>query len=156
MVMKELSMAEKELLLKDLCTRSMYGVKVSVVHHDKSELFFGKEKTLVGVLYAVFPSEERVIVDELSETIAPINVRHGGFLIEEDCVKPYLRPMSSMTEEEENEYDATFDTIYVDGHYDSVMTYKSYDWLNAHHFDYRGLIGKSLALEAPEGMYDVK
>ena len=28
-----------------------------------------------------------------------------------------------------------------------------YDWLNAHHFDYRGLIEKGLALEAPEGMY---
>ena len=27
------------------------------------------------------------------------------------------------------------------------------DWLNAHHFDYRNLIGKGLALRAPEGMY---
>ena len=31
-----------------------------------------------------------------------------------------------------------------------------YDWLNAHHFDYRDLIDKGLALEAPEGMYDLK
>ena len=30
------------------------------------------------------------------------------------------------------------------------------DWLNARHFDYRGLIGKGLALEAPEGMYKTK
>ena len=28
------------------------------------------------------------------------------------------------------------------------------DWLNKHHFDYRGLIEKGLALEAPEGMYN--
>ena len=31
-----------------------------------------------------------------------------------------------------------------------------YDWLNAHHFDYRGLIEKGLALEAPDGMYNTK
>jgi hypothetical protein len=30
------------------------------------------------------------------------------------------------------------------------------DWLNKHHFDYRGLIEKGLALEAPEGMYSIK
>ena len=67
--------------------------------------------------------------------------------------KLYLRSMSSMTEKEEMEYDATFATIKFDGHYDSTMTYKSFDWLNAHHFDYRGLIEKGLALEAPEEMY---
>lgn len=33
---------------------------------------------------------------------------------------------------------------------------KMFDWLNAHHFDYRGLIEKGLALEAPEGIYEVK
>ena len=62
-----------------------------------------------------------------------------------------------MTEEEEIEYDATFATIKLaDGHYDSTMTYKSFDWLNAHHFDFRNLIGRGLALEAPEGMYEIK
>jgi hypothetical protein len=33
---------------------------------------------------------------------------------------------------------------------------KLIDWLNAHHFDYRGLIDKGLAIEAPEGMYNLK
>ena len=60
---------------------------------------------------------------------------------------PYLRPMSSMTEEERKEYQAFFN-------YDGVEYPEEYiDWLNAHHFDYRGLIEKGLALEAPEGMY---
>ena len=27
------------------------------------------------------------------------------------------------------------------------------DWLNAHHFDYRGLIEKGLAIKAPEVIY---
>ena len=66
-------------------------------------------------------------------------------LIESEEIKPYLRPMSSMTEEEENEYyNIEFGFII---HSDRV------DWLNSHHFDYRGLIPKGAALEAPEGMY---
>lgn len=65
-----------------------------------------------------------------------------------DC-KPYLFPLSTMTEEQEIEYDATFATIvYENGERDSVMTYKSFDWLNAHHFDYRGLIPIGAALDA--------
>ena len=71
--------------------------------------------------------------------------------IVDGVVRPYLRPMSSMTEDEEKEYDATFATIKLaDGHYDSTMTYKSFDFLNAHHFDYRGLIEKGLAIEVTE------
>lgn len=66
--------------------------------------------------------------------------------------KPYLRPMSSMTEEELREYEELcfiYDTS--DG---TVLFGKNgLDWLNAHHFDYRELIPKGLALEAPEGMY---
>lgn len=62
--------------------------------------------------------------------------------------KPYLRPMESMTEEEENEWwkFADKNTI-VETHSYSI------DWLNAHRFDYRGLIPKGLALPAPDGMY---
>ena len=64
--------------------------------------------------------------------------------------KPYLRPMSSMTEKEKEEYQAFFN-------YDGVEYPEEYiDWLNKHHFDYRGLIKKGLALEAPEGMYNTK
>lgn len=124
-----------QLLLQDLCARLPYGVNVS--------LQTGKRK-LTGVLDAVYPTDDRVIVDNLSEAIAPINVRTGGFLIERDNVKPYLRPMSSMTEEEEKEY-LLFSL--------SRNNTECLDWLNTHHFDYRGLIEKGLALEAPEGMY---
>lgn len=61
--------------------------------------------------------------------------------------KPYLRPMSSMTEEEKIGYQAYFN-------YDGVEYPEEYiDWLLEHHFDFRGLIKKDLALEAPEGMY---
>ncbi|MBQ7662470.1 MAG: hypothetical protein IJS48_03765 [Prevotella sp.] len=78
-------------------------------------------------------------------------------------VKPYLRPMSSMTEEEEKEYRKTMDKythkLYPDSadfseHTEYSWTTETFDFLNAHHFDYRGLIPKGLAIEAPEDMYN--
>lgn len=59
----------------------------------------------------------------------------------------YLRPMSSMTEEERRHYDE----LACD--FDGISMADSIDWLNKNMFDYRGLIEKGLALEAPEGMY---
>ena len=84
----------------------------------------------------------------------------------EKC-KPYLRSMSNMTDEEMEEWADLFNLeldklneiddedeaeekapLYF-GNCHSV----SIDWLNKNMFDYHGLIGKGLALEAPEGMY---
>ena len=72
-----------------------------------------------------------------------------------DDIKPYLRPMSSMTEEEINEFILISDTVFWLGEKRStcILSLEQMDWLNAHHFDYRRLIEKGLALEAPEGMY---
>ena len=67
-------------------------------------------------------------------------------------IKPYLRPMSSMTDDEKKEYVNFFEDI--DGYVYSIDATIEIDWLNAHHFDYRGLIEKGLALPAPEGMYN--
>ena len=68
--------------------------------------------------------------------------------------KPYLRPMSSMTEEERKEYELFANHCIVTSigfiHLEAAPLT---DWLNAHHFDYRGLIPMGLALEAKEGMY---
>ena len=144
---------EKSLLLKDLCVRSPYGVKI---HLETSE--YGE---LIGTLDAVYPTDDRIIVDNLDKAIAHINVRCGGFNIEENKCKPYLRPMSSMTEEEYKQY-RKFSYYgaagYRNNDYKEMITTPSFekmDFLNAHHFDYRGLIEKGLALEAPEGMYNV-
>lgn len=78
-----------------------------------------------------------------------------------DFWKPYLRPMSSMTEKESNEYRMFIEYSYNDFTSEStpcvyVDKIENYiNWLNAHHFDYRGLIEMGLALEAPEGMYKI-
>lgn len=70
-----------------------------------------------------------------------------------DTIKLYLRSMSSMTEKEAEEYnDLCFcNTPYSGIAEDAVAEFM--DWLNSHHFDYRELIERGLALEAPEGMY---
>ena len=149
---------DEKILLIDLAARVPYEVKISV------EL---DENKLVGTLNAVYPSENRVIVDNLDKAIAAINVRCGGFILNENNVKPYLRSLSSMSEKEKLElYEVflecptiikTFSSyteffIYADI-INSIDMVNVIDWFNAHHFDYRGLIERGLALEAPKGMY---
>ena len=153
---------EKSLLLKDLCARLPYGVKMSVLWKDKRLDFEKSEsKYLIGTLDAVYPSDERIIVDDLNESIAPVNVRCGGFTLDESNFKPYLRPMSSMTEEEKIE---SLEFALEDD-YGRLASYnenipKYIDWLNKKMFDYRKddenktMIEKGLALEAPIGMYN--
>ena len=67
-------------------------------------------------------------------------------------IKPYLRPMSSMTEEEKKEERKLWDIVTTTR---NDLHYLYTDFLVSHHFDYRGLIPMGLALEAPEGMYKV-
>lgn len=104
-----------------------------------------------------------------------VSVRNGNGRLREDVkltpyhlaainiwdIKPYLRPMESMTEDEKKEFtDAvTWESdgkFYIDEYVDITFYQEKYDWLNAHYFDYRGLIEKGLALPAPEGMYNFK
>ena len=122
--MKELSIKEKQLLLKDLCARLPYHVKVKVWLKDGT--------TEEGPL-----DLEHNYANVLLDTFYYNKIKN---------IKPYLRPMSSMTEEEKDEYYKTYDWNYgIQG--------TPFDWLNKHHFDYRGFIPKGLALEAPKDMY---
>jgi len=78
-------------------------------------------------------------------------------------VKPYLRPMNSMTEEERLYFRRNSAKVQILVDEEKVITKPFYgytihllDWLNSHYFDYRNLIEKGLALEAHEGMYNYK
>lgn len=132
---------DKQLLLKDLCARLPYGVKFKYGDYD-------------GCDYKL-------------EIISSVSI-NNSFPID-DC-KPYLRPMDSMTEEEQEEFRTLifseascayedcleWDTQIIGGGYlqISVEDFSNViDWLNDHRFDYRGLIEKSLAIVAPENMY---
>ena len=75
-------------------------------------------------------------------------------------VKPYLRPMSSMTEEEEKELGnfaaaVMFASLNKNPWHQLAVGALCGDFFNKHHIDYRGLIPMGLALEAPDGMYKV-
>ena len=135
---------EKELLLKDLCARLPYNVK--------GLINYWKCGSCMGIKGTIHP---HYIEDLQWELIT---------------IKPYLRPLSSMTEEEKKEYHRQADidlgrtaeslreqletgTLSTENRY--TPQYCHIDWLNAHHFDYRGLIPTGLANEAPEGMYGV-
>ena len=123
---------EKQLLLKDLCARLPYGVK--------GQALGGRDDTISVLVPGEYPWVK-------TDTGLVCHLGTGQF-------KPYLRPMSSMTEEEKKELNDV--TVINYNEFEGCSTLfdeKGFDWLNSHHFDYRGLIEKGLALEAPEGMY---
>lgn len=136
---------EKQLLLKDLCARIPYGVNIQV--------------------------KDWAVLD------AELEIGHINRLQNDGLeLKPYLRPMSSITKEEREEVEILIfgewfaqDSGKVDGegwieilaNYDVSGIDPGFcgdyvDWLNEHHFDYRGLIEKGLALEAKDGMYETE
>jgi hypothetical protein len=128
-----------------------------------------EDKVLLVDLCARLPYHPIVYVDEnLPRLKLGVATRVWEYIAVDKPCKPYLRPMSSMTEEEKEELlnrlpkywgleidklgDLYFDIC--DASYPDIeLLTDIIDWLNAHHFDYRGLIEKGLALEAPEGMY---
>lgn len=116
---------------------------------------------LLKDLCARLPHRVKCIVNGLDDcTLMPSDIE------EEREIKPYLRPMPSMTDGELIEFleirgmnlNSEELRTFREGQTAIVSTLSSYsrhiDWLNKHHFDYRGLIKKGLALEAPEGMYN--
>lgn len=121
---------DKKLLLKDLSARLPYGVMIQI-----PELFYPQRKVI----------EKLVTINDLW------HFNDDGTYIEN--VKPYLRPMSSMTEEEYKElklissYYGFAPYKYID---DWCPNYEMIDWLNKNMFDYRGLIEKGLAIEVTE------
>ena len=128
---------DKELLLIDLCARLPFGVLCEDME--------GKTRPLFGIT----PTQHFIVtLDNATDGT------NGLKFCTIDCVKPYLRPMSSMTKEEEKEYAEVVvksqDCSYENNESATTMVN---DWYLSKGFDVRGLIPKGLALEAPKGMY---
>ena len=133
---------DKDLLLKDLSARLPYGV---MVLEDINKEFDGGCISKLATITEI--KGEKMFLTKNSLT--PVTIEE---------IRPYLRPMSSMTEEEFREYTQNDTcTIYEEGvlNGQAVTSGEGVDWLNSHHFDYRGLIEKGLAFEAPEEMYNL-
>ena len=133
-----MTQTDKELLLKDLCGRLPYGVKVkfgdskpallTVIEHDEFGWRIGSE-------------------DEF-----------GGMITIIDNVKPYLFPLSSMTDEDYAIYSKIWEdtgkTNYLEGCHHLICTIKAYktanDYLLSKHYDINGLIPMGLAIDATD------
>ncbi len=121
---------EKQLLTEDLCQRLPYGVKVS----------FSASAYPFNTLGGYFDSQFYLTEPELWTF--------------PQYIKPFLRSTEEMTESELREYLNTMDKIEVgENIYKYIETAKTYKYLNSHHFDYRGLIGKGLAIKADRKIY---
>lgn len=129
---------EKKLLIRDCCARLPYGLKLNFYARATNE-------NVVCTLLGIEPESERPIIAKTDQ---------GSFTFTQDHVKPYLRPMDSMTDDERDEYNgqhhftASGKWLVWEDEVDARV-----DFLDLHFLDHRGLIGKGLALEAPEGMY---
>lgn len=119
---------DKKLLLKDLCTRLPYRIKAS---------YYGAE-------------EERETWDEIEYITLDGYVDIGQYSLPIEGIKPYLFPLSSMTDKEWEDYQKIRMIDWVDGDINGTFINAGLivDWLNAHHFDFRGLIEKGLAIDA--------
>ena len=129
----------KELLLKDLCARLPYNVICQVEFREN-----GKYNSKVMLLSGIFTDE------------AYFTTKSGSIYSNE--YKPYLFPLSSMTEKQEDEwYDVFIDPLckkldrhtrqeYLQFQADSQAF--GIEYLLKNHFDYRGLIEKGLAIDA--------
>lgn len=148
---------DKDLVLKDMCSRVPYGLRLWIkTYEGKPDHFINSHNILSSVNYTRASSPQISINGGLYDIEGP------EYSCGEQYIKPYLRPMSSMTEDERKEFVATQHEEVIEQYPHSaapseikILSYttKTFDWLNANHFDYHGLILKGLALKAPEGMY---
>ena len=108
--------------MKDLCSRLPYGVKVNNEIHGDFNVYGICENLIFG----------------------RNEVSHVDFDVE--CIKPYLFPLTNMTEEQKEEMKENCLNFLISG---VVMpTYKTFDFFDRYHIDYRGLIEQGLAIDA--------
>lgn len=142
----------KDLLLQDMCARLPYGVVIQekCIEHDEMFLPSAEDNKLVNI--------------DVHEGLV---ITNGGSRYHIEEFKPYLFPLSSMTEEQFMELKVFADLTYegntlelvewndnyktLEFWLEEIPSYcviKVFDWLNKNHFDFRDLISKELAIDA--------
>ena len=114
---------DKKLLLKDLSSRFPYFTKVQI----KNEI----------VILDSICDDDGYYFNFIGDDREGVNI---------EKIKPYLFPLSSMTEEQRKEFDTTLK--YLPAEEIDIWTLNTYDWCDKNHFDYRGLIKKGFAIDA--------
>lgn len=119
---------DKDLLLKDLCARLPYFTKVQI-------------KNEIVVLNSIC-DDDGYHFNFIGDDMEGVNIEE---------IKPYLFPLSSMTEEQKEEFNSYFASVpyYGDNiHIPYYFVESLIDFYNKHHLDWRGLIPKGLANDA--------
>ena len=137
LIISDMTQEQKDLLLKDLCARLPYRVKIVIQDTFK---------------YSIVPCEYHVLDVSNFSDIFCFNYKKFDKRMKKAMrerpndivIKPYLFPLSSMTEEQKKEYQYITERWMYDSSY-SISD--SIDWLNKNHFDYKGLIEKGLAID---------
>ena len=146
-----------ELLATDISARVKYDVKVQLIHNEKT---MDKYKTYLHP-HLLDPIRVIAFINYEVRGCSKYKLNIGGEVICIDDCMPFLRPMSSMTEEEKKElgnFAAAIMFASQNKNHLFQLTREALvgDFFNKHHIDYRGLIEKGLAKIAPEGMYNLK
>ena len=139
---------EKQILMIDLCGRLSYGVKCI----DITPLEQFQDKNLWEI--------DRIRADVMELGVSNCYVCYGNYASIHN-IKPYLFPISSLTEKQKEEYHhivnyispddtnnwAEGEFIYVDkaNYFEELLHF-----YNKYHIDYRGLIEKGLAIDATD------
>lgn len=127
---------DKELLLKDLCARLPYGVKVR---------YSSYKEFVTCTIHSINPVYNNADLWSKSACFSPVDISK---------IKPYLFPLSSMTEEQKKEYDSIIYynvELHCERYYNviDVDCYEElHDFYHKNHIDYRGLIPLGLAIDA--------
>lgn len=129
---------DKALLIKDLSGRLPYGVYVEHIRTG-----------MRGHLHdlKVYPLYDKTD-DHIYDYICSTDFLGDGDYFDIDAFKPLLFPLSSMTEEQRFEFAIIQSQRHTEPYPYPSQCCKVLDWLNAHHFDYRGLIERGLAIDA--------
>lgn len=136
---------EKDLLLKDLCSRLPYGVKVRYSSYNGF---------INCTLHSINPVYNDVNLWSKNACFSSISISK---------IKPYLFPLSSMNKKQKEELEKlgwNFDNFEIHNVSECLGTYREFvshldcflliDWLSKNHFDYHGLIPMGLAIDATD------
>ena len=141
---------EKNLLIKDICARLPYDVEAEVSNYIE-----GESKPFVITKIVTFNDVDAFIKNEVVIGIKPL-LRPLSSLTDEEKEQLHIELCDDIREEDNGRHTEIYGytIVYHDFKEEEwYIPYESVDWLNSNHFDYRGLIPMGLAIETSRERY---